>query len=246
MHENTARGSGSSLDQAACAAVDQGEMDEFIYLISHDVRGCVRALLELPKWIGEDLRDAEITLGADVEGYLDLMERHAGRLDRMLTDLLTYSRVGRMQISQKMDIGRALDRVLAAHPIPLSFTVSRALKCAHVVIGERDLLTLLEALIDNATKHHDCSDGCIQVTTGLDGGDIVLSVSDDGPGIDPSFHDQVFRAMSTLRPRDEVEGSGMGLAQVRKIAEFYGGSATLTKSPFARGISVSIRLPHKG
>jgi signal transduction histidine kinase len=56
---------------------------------------------------------------------------------------------------------------------------------------------------------------------------ITLSVKDDGPGIAPEYHERVFRLFHTLRPRDEVEGSGMGLAIVKKLVEAHGGEIRL-------------------
>jgi two-component system sensor kinase FixL len=58
----------------------------------------------------------------------------------------------------------------------------------------------------------------------------IFAVQDDGPGIAPQFHDQIFKMFQTLRPRDQVEGSGMGLAMVRKNIETFGGSLNLESS----------------
>ncbi|WP_299970002.1 HAMP domain-containing sensor histidine kinase [uncultured Roseobacter sp.] len=219
------------------------EIEDFIYLISHDVRNSVRALIELPHWIAEDLQDAGVKLDGSVGESIELMNRHTGRLDRMLVDLLTFSRVGRMQEVGQVDLDDALDEVLEEIRLPHGFQIIRNLSHHSVRCGERDILTLLTALISNAIKHHDSPTGKIVVSSERAGGSVVLTVSDDGPGIAPRYREKVFGAMTTLKPRDEVEGSGMGLAITRKIAQVYEGHARLNDPLDARGIAVEVSLP---
>ncbi|KHA53457.1 sensor histidine kinase [Sulfitobacter geojensis] len=211
-------------------------------MISHDVRASVRALLELPRWIEEDLEEAGVKIDGSVAASIELMNRHTGRLDRMLVDLLTFSRIGRMQEVRENHLPRVLDQVLEDIPVPAGFAVIRDMECDQLVMGDRDVLTLFDALVGNALKHHDKSSGQIVISTSVQAGEVVLSVADDGPGIPPEYRENVFGAMRTLRPRDEVEGSGMGLANVRKIATLYGGSARITDSPYGRGTLVEARV----
>lgn len=230
-------------DPASMAPATSNDFENFIYLISHDVRNSVRALIELPQWIAEDLAEAGVKVDGSVADSIELMNRHTGRLDRMLVDLLTFSRIGRMQPVLEVDLNDALNDVLEEMRIPSGFTIVRALDCDEITIGERDILTLLTALISNAVKHHDRSIGKVVVSCYQDGAQIVLSVCDNGPGIPAGFHDKVFEAMSTLRPRDEVEGSGMGLAITRKIAQHYQGEVRILENETGRGTKLEVRLP---
>jgi len=187
------------------------------------------------------------TAGVKVDGQvadtIGLMNRHTGRLDRMLVDLLTYSRVGRMQDTKAVNLDSCIDEVLDELALPAGFHLTRKLDVSSIVLGERDAMILMNALLTNAIKHHDRAECRIVVTTEQVGGHVVLTVSDDGPGIPGPFRERVFGAMTTLRPRDEVEGSGMGLANVRKISQQYGGVARISDSPYGRGVSVSVELP---
>lgn len=222
---------------------ERNDFEDFIYLISHDVRNSVRALIELPQWIEEDLANSGVRLDESVRSSIDLMNRHTGRLDRMLVDLLTFSRVGRMQSVSKVNLDDALTEVLDQINAPTGFRIVRGLDCPNLMIGETDIMTLLTALISNAIKHHDRSSGKIIVTTHKDQEELVLRVADDGPGIPIDYHDQVFGAMTTLRPRDEVEGSGMGLALTRKIATLYCGTAAIIHDRGGRGTTIEVRFP---
>jgi signal transduction histidine kinase len=231
--------------ESVAASRDTGrnsqDIEDFIYLISHDVRSSVRALLELPNWISEDLEEAGFPVQGQVAASIDLMNRHTSRLDRMLVDLLTFSRIGRMQRVETLSLDVVLDQVLEELDVPGAFDVTRDLKGLEITIGNRDILTLLSALISNAVRHHDKTSGKIHVAALMDGTEVVLTVSDDGPGIAEEFRERIFGAMITLRPRDEVEGSGMGLANVRKIANFYGGTASVVPSVFGKGCCIEVR-----
>lgn len=218
------------------------DIEDFIYLISHDVRASARALIELPQWIAEDLEEAGFVLEGPVATSIELLNRHAGRLDRMLVDLLTFSRIGRMQTVRENVLNDVIDDVLEEMKLPAGFSIIRNLECESIKMGERDMLTLLSALLSNAVKHHDKPSGQIIITSRVEGEDVVLAVADDGPGIAEKDRERVFGAMHTLRPRDEIEGSGMGLSNVRKIANFYNGQATLADSPYGRGTIVEVRL----
>ena len=220
------------------------DIDDFIYLISHDVRSSVRALLELPHWIEEDLEEAGYQVTGPLAENIALMNTHTRRLDRMLYDLLVYSRLGRMQSVKRNDLNQSLDECLKELEIPKTFNVVRRFEAKTVTMGDRDIKTLLSALLSNAIKHHDKDNGEIIVEARDEPREFVLSVSDDGPGINTEFHERVFSALTTLKPRDEIEGSGMGLANCRKIAALYEGRIALTNTFSERGTRVEIRLPN--
>ena len=226
-------------------APDTQDIDDFIYLMSHDVRASVRALLELPQWIAEDLAEAGVEITGSVAQSIEMMNRHTARLDRMLMDLLAYSRVGRMQPLVRVNVEAALDEILGEQHLPDSMTLIREIACRDVMMGEQDALMLWSALIGNAVKHHHADAGKVSVSTRREGAMIRFTVCDDGPGIPSRFHGRALSAMTTLRPRDEVEGTGMGLANVRKLAEHYGGQVTLSETDGAQsGLRVDVVIPH--
>jgi signal transduction histidine kinase len=82
-------------------------------------------------------------------------------------------------------------------------------------------------LVGNAVKHHHRKEGRIEISVEPGGTIHAFSVTDDGPGIAPQFHERIFNMFQTLKPRDQVEGSGMGLAMVRKYVEVFGGTVWL-------------------
>jgi signal transduction histidine kinase len=214
--------------------------------MSHDVRASVRALLELPQWIAEDLAEAGVEITGSVAQSIDMMNRHTARLDRMLMDLLAYSRIGRMQPLVRVNVEAALDEVLAELHLPQSMKLVRDIGSTHVMMGEQDALMLWSALVGNAVKHHHEKRDTILVMTRQEGAMIRFTVCDDGPGIPERSHGRALGAMTTLRSRDEVEGTGMGLANVRKLAEHYGGQVALSGAVLDQGgLRVDVVIPQE-
>ena len=101
---------------------------------------------------------------------------------------------------------------------------------------------VIRNLIHNAVKHHDRTDGLVSVSCRSDDRFIEFAIADDGPGIEPRYHEQIFKLFATLRPRDEVEGSGMGLAIVKKLIERYGGTIRVDSEP-GRGTTFRFTWP---
>jgi signal transduction histidine kinase len=102
---------------------------------------------------------------------------------------------------------------------------------------------VLRNLVGHALKHHDGPPGKVTVSVEEAGDLLRISVADDGPGIPPEHHDRVFQMFQTLRPRDEVEGSGMGLAIVKKLVQSQGG--TIGVESLERGTVIRFTWPRR-
>ncbi|MEM8792423.1 MAG: HAMP domain-containing sensor histidine kinase [Pseudomonadota bacterium] len=231
------------LDANTASQEAERRFEQLIYHISHDLRASVRALKELPVWIEEDLEDSDLALPDSVREYMSLMGRHSERLDQFLIDLLTYSRVGRLQSFETVDLSRALDSALAKVTLPSEFELSRSFDQPTVFAGTQDIETLFVALLSNSIKHRSEESGRISVKSALHGGTMVIDFTDDGPGIAPEHRAVALKFMTTLKPRDEVEGSGLGLPIVQRICRFYGGSVTIGDGPDGMGCNIRILLP---
>ena len=106
------------------------------------------------------------------------------------------------------------------------------------------LTQIFQNLIQNAIKHHDREQGEIIVRAHCKGKQVEFSVADDGPGIPFEYQERVFKMFQTLRRRDEVEGSGMGLAIVKKIIEAHEGEISLDSEP-GKGTTVRFTWPRQ-
>ena len=90
---------------------------------------------------------------------------------------------------------------------------------------------VLQNLIDNAVRFMTPSGGDITLRCLDEPTAWTFSVADNGPGIDPKYHTKIFQIFQTLLPHDQKEGTGIGLALVKKIVEFYGGKVWLESRP---------------
>ena len=100
-----------------------------------------------------------------------------------------------------------------------------------ISVPSMPITTVLLNLINNAIKHHDKPAGTVRVDAVPVPGGLEFLVEDDGPGIPVQYRAKVFELFQTLKPRDQVDGSGMGLAMVQKYVDHAGGTITLGEAP---------------
>jgi signal transduction histidine kinase len=196
-------------------------LDAFAYVASHDLKAPLRDISNLASWIDEDAGDA---LAPASRKHLAQLRDRTARMDKLLDDLLAYSRAGRIRVPDEDTTVRAVvdDAVALAGTRPGFEVTPPALDLA-LRTPRTPLVHVLRNLVDNALKHHDRDRGTVSIEA-IDAGPVVrFVVEDDGPGIPPELRDRVFQPFTTLKPRDRVEGSGMGLAIVKRLIEAHGG-----------------------
>ena len=216
------------------------DLDGFVYAAAHDLRSPLDGLRHLTRWVAEDNADI---LAPESRQHLSQMERRVQRLERLLADLLLYARAGQPGTeSEDLAVDDILADVIRLLSPPPGFEIVAVRPLPKLTAPRHCIQQVLHCLIDNAVKHHDL--GCGRVLLDYRESDISheFTVTDDGPGIPLQFRTQVFRLFETLRPRDEIEGSGMGLAIVEKIVERYGGNIQI-ESAARRGTTVRFTWP---
>jgi signal transduction histidine kinase len=205
------------------------DLDQFAYIASHDLKAPLRAIDHLSTWVMEDVGHL---LPDRSREHLLKMRSRIKRMEGLLDDLLTYSRAGRFRGEASLvDTNELVARVIDTVSAPDNFTVVVEGELPTLFTYAAPLETVLRNLVNNAIKHHDKPTGNVRIwATEMDSW-VEFAVADDGPGIDPAFHDRIFQMFQTLRPRDQVEGSGIGLAVVDKIIINVGGIITVDSVP---------------
>jgi PAS domain S-box-containing protein len=226
--------------QAADLARSNAELEQFAYAASHDLRAPLRGIANLAEWIAEDM-PAEVP--AKVRQHLERLRGRVHRMEQMTEDMLVYSRVGRDpgEIRQ-VDVAALVAEVAALLAPPPAFDVrcQGAMPVFETAAGP--LEQVLRNLIANAIKHHDRPDGEVVVRTKRHGPRYEFSLTDDGPGVPEEQREGIFRMFHKLESRDKVEGSGIGLALVKRIVEGHGGRVWVT-APAAGGACFHFTWP---
>ncbi|GEM_PF-2374719 len=209
------------------------ELDNFAYGASHDLKAPLRGIRNLTQWIAEDVKD---TASAETVNNLALLRNRAERLDMLLDSLLQYSRVGRAGgTPEDVDIAQLVQEIADYIAPGSGFKVIWRGKNPLIHTNKAPLEQVLRNLIGNALKHHDKRIGTVVVSAREVDNMVEIHVEDDGPGIAPEFHERIFQMFQTLKSRDEIEGSGMGLAIVKKSVEGHGGTVRVEDPPAHRG-----------
>lgn len=205
------------------------ELDQFAYVASHDLKAPLRAISNLSEWIEEDLNDK---IPEENKHQLSLLRNRVKRMEALINGLLEFSRAGRQnQVVETVRVVSLLDDVLDFIAPPDAFTIDIPEQLPTLVTHRMALHQVFANLIGNAIKHHDRENGTIQITSEQTGDRIEFAVTDDGPGIEPQYHQKIFTIFQTLKARDEFESTGIGLALVKKIVESEGGKIQVESTP---------------
>lgn len=217
------------------------DLQSFAYAASHDLKTPLRAITDLAEWTLEDARDE---LSADNVEKLELLSRRATRLSHLLDGLLLYASVdGMTDQDELVDLAKECAAIADLVDPDGAFSVTvddHSPRFSTAIVPFRQILN---NLVSNAIKHHDKPSGTINVSATLVGRFVEINVADDGPGIPQRFHDKIFELFHKLESRDVVEGAGIGLALVKKLAERHGGDVRLkSNGDEERGAVFTVRL----
>ena len=214
------------------------DLDQFAYTASHDLKSPLNAIRNIANWIVEDCYEL---LPEDSKEHLDLLKARTERLTRLLNDLLEYSRAGRTPYpTSPINLRTMVDDITTLLNVPERFSIQAS--DIELIIPSTPFELLLRNLISNAIKHHDKPSGLIEILAEKKKKEYIIKVRDDGPGIPKDLHEKALQMFQTLRPRDEVEGSGMGLAICRKTVEAYQGTLNI-ESDGEHGTEIVINWP---
>lgn len=218
------------------------DLEDFAYVASHDLKTPLTGINSLAEWLEEDLRES---LSEESREILGLMRNRINHMGKLLDDLLTYSRAGRTDTEiGETNVAASVSRILEVLAPAAHITVRVEGELPTIVTASAQLEQVLRNLIDNAIKHHDKSTGEVVVSGRRLGDFVEFRVRDDGPGILPEFHDKIFQLFQTLRRRDELAGTGMGLAVVKKLVEQQNGRIAVHSRGDGTGTEFRFHWPY--
>lgn len=218
------------------------ELKDFAYVVSHDLKAPLRAIGSLANWIKEDYGE---TLDEDGRDNLDLLVARVLRMQGLIDGILAYSRVVRVREGVvPVDLERELPLVVDSLAPGPKFSVFLQRPLPTVLAEKTRIVQVFQNLLSNAIKYHDKPKAQIRVEFDESDETHTFRVVDNGPGIDERFHERIFQIFQTLKPRDECEGTGIGLTVVRKVVELHGGRIWL-ESKVGEGTTFFFTLPRR-
>lgn len=218
------------------------ELARFAWVASHDLKSPLRAIDNLSQWIAEDL---SINSSSSAREHLHTLRNRVQRMENLLDDVLEYSTLeSKLNKGDEKTINGAtlIKSIPALLEVPAEFDIKYSDLFKYIKVPQLPLQRILCNLIDNAIKHHDKKEGVIEVSVDDFEDHYTFHVRDDGPGIAPEYREQIFEMFQTLQPRDVREGSGVGLAIVKKILTYYGGEISVS-STRGRGTTFTFTWP---
>jgi len=218
------------------------ELKDFAYVVSHDLKAPLRGISQLTGWINKDYNDLFNEEGKE---QMNLIINRVKRMDRLIEGILQYSRVGRIRGKEdRIDMNNLVFDVIELIMPPANISISVSNKLPGVIADRIRIEQIFQNLLSNAINYMDKPDGKISISSYDNGAFWQFSVIDNGPGIDPRYHDKIFQIFQTLTPRDEYESTGIGLSLVKKIIELVGGDIWIESLP-GSGSRFNFTIPKK-
>ncbi len=218
------------------------ELSQYTYAVSHDLRAPLRALINYSRFLQEDFVDKLNEIGKD---YIQSIAENALYMEELVVDLLEYSRIGRIKPKIiEVDLGKLLDNIVSKLHPGENIQVTLPKKMPIIQASELHLEQIFSNLLSNAFKFNKTPKPQITVEC-LDKDNVwEFAVRDNGIGIDPKYFDKIFGIFQRLHTQEEYEGTGIGLAIVKKAIEEQGGTVWIESTP-NKGSVFSFALPKK-
>lgn len=218
------------------------ELEAFSYSVSHDLRAPLRAINGFAKILKEDY---EAKLDEDGIAILNSIMNNSKKMGTLIDDLLTFSRLGRLEMTTNEINMRALVRVVVDEEMQGNLT-EVDLKIGELISASGNQILIKQVwvnLISNALKYSRFQPKQkIEIGSYREGNFVVYFVKDNGVGFDMTYYDKLFGVFQRLHSQEEFEGTGVGLAIVQKIVARHNGTVW-AESKLKKGATFSFSLP---
>lgn len=194
------------------------ELDQFAHIVSHDMKSPLRGIANVVNWIEED---HEQELGTKLREYLELIKGRITRAENLIEGLLAYARIDKEHFEQEdVNVNELVNEILENNTDKNIEAVATQLPVVHT---ERVLLfQVFSNIISNAVKYNDKEVLLLHISSRDHTDRYEFHISDNGMGIPEKHYKRIFTIFQTLKEKDSLESTGVGLAIVKKILDSKG------------------------
>jgi light-regulated signal transduction histidine kinase (bacteriophytochrome) len=216
------------------------ELQNFAYVVSHDLKAPLRAISTLASWISTDYSDKFDSEGKE---QMRLLMSRVKRMHDLIDGILEYSRVGRINEEKiKVNLNDLLKEVIDIIAPPANIKIKVVTELPEIRFESTRISQVFQNLLSNAIKFMDKPEGKIEIGCNTKSDHWEFFVTDNGPGIDEKHFSKIFKIFQTLQPRDEFESTGIGLTLIKKIITMYDGKIWV-ESKLGEGTTFFFTLP---
>jgi len=218
------------------------ELQQFAYVASHDLQEPLRIIASYVQLLARKYKDK---LDSDANDYIGFIEDRAIRMQNMINDLLSFSRVTtRGKVFKEINLGKVVDDAILNLKILIEDNGATIKKdnLPIVFVDSSQFLRVFQNLIENAIKFRRKEPLKINIGARKEKDRWKVSVSDNGIGIEPQYFDRIFEIFQTLHPKDRYPGTGIGLAICKRVVERHGGKIWM-ESKLDKGTTFYFTIP---
>jgi len=229
-------------ERAKDLARSNSELQQFAYVASHELQEPLRMVTSFTQLLAKRYKGK---LDGDAQEFIHYAVDGAMRMQALISDLLSYSRVGTQEKPfESVACDAVLDRVLQNLKIAIDESGAQVYRQAlpEVTGDPQQLGQLFQNLLSNAIKFHKNDPPRVHVSAKRNGGDWTISVEDNGIGISAEHQDRIFVIFQRLHTKSEYSGTGIGLAVCKKIVERHGGRIWMEASA-EKGATFCFTIP---
>ena len=213
------------------------ELNQFAYIVSHDLKAPLRAISSLVMFLEEDLGEL---LEDEVKENFSLLKGRVKRMESLINGILEYSRVGRLDNTvQRVDINKIVEHVVDFLSSNEKLEVKIHNRLPTLYGNPTRIQQVIQNVISNSIKYCDKDTCKIDISSHENDNNFEITISDNGPGISEKDREKVFGIFQTLQSRDTIESTGVGLSIVKKIIEDSGGKVWFDSNEGKDGVKFS-------
>jgi signal transduction histidine kinase len=218
------------------------ELDQFAYIVAHDLKAPLRGISNLVEWIEEDLKGK---VNSDTDHNLKMLRSRVSRLENLIQGILMYAKAGKSKSNPEIIDTKAFihEIIELLHP-PKNAKINLLGEWPTIETDPIRFHQVVSNLLSNAIKYNNKKQIIINLKCQSKGDFNEIHIEDNGNGIDKEYHQKIFQLFQTLESDQENESTGIGLSIVKNIIEEMGGSISV-ESKLNKGSTFKFHWPIK-